>query len=764
MPHVTAYRVYVDLPEATVVRVHVTADERYRLFLDGLPIGRGSERGDLNLWFFETYDLALEARRHCLVAQVWSLGSEAPFAQMSLAPGFLLCAQESEWIERVGTGVANWEAKRLGGFRFVDPNPAWGTGANSVIDGAEFDWGFEAGEADGWQAAVVGEWGSTAQRNDRPPAQLLTPATLPPMLERPRSSGRVRLAASLSPQTEATHDIIVHARDNEPAAQEAWQRLIAGDHPVTVAPHSAIRVLIDLEDYVCAYPQVVTSGGAGSAVRVNWQESLYEDARKSVKGNRSDIEGKRFVSVWHIRDGVGDTFLPDGGPARTFEPLWWQCGRYVELFVKTAGEALTIVRIALFETRYPFEMEDRFSCDDGRLAQIGSMCRRTLQMCSHETYMDCPFFEQLMYIGDARIEALVSYATTRDCRLAEKSLRMFDASRMLSGLTQSRYPTRIDQVIPPFALWYVGMVYDYAIWRGDRSLLMQLMPGVRGILDRHLLNLNMSGLFAALDGWNGVDWVPDWPGGMSPGSQGGVSALLNWQLVYTLSLAASLEDWLDEPDLAGRLRRHAAALAARLADVYWDPGRALFAEDAGHTWFSEHSQCLAVLSGQLDADRTARIAGALPNDPNLARTTIYFSHYLFEAFRSLHMPQAILDRMDLWSDLEARGLTTTIEMPEPSRSDCHAWGSHPLYHFLTSLLGIRPGAFGFATVRIEPQLGSLTRVEGSVPHPLGAIDAAFRRDAERLHANISLPEGVTGTLVWLNVEHALSTGSQSLDL
>ena len=74
-------------------RIHVTADERYDLYVDGLRVGRGSERGDAANWFYESYDLTLPAGRHTLVARVWTLGDKAPFAQITLRPGFLLAAE-----------------------------------------------------------------------------------------------------------------------------------------------------------------------------------------------------------------------------------------------------------------------------------------------------------------------------------------------------------------------------------------------------------------------------------------------------------------------------------------------------------------------------------------------------------------------------------------------------------------------------------------------------------------------------------------------
>ena len=73
-PCALAYRLNFAVERAATVRVHVTADERYWLFLDGVRIGQGSERGDAENWFFETYDLNLASGPHTLVACVWSLG------------------------------------------------------------------------------------------------------------------------------------------------------------------------------------------------------------------------------------------------------------------------------------------------------------------------------------------------------------------------------------------------------------------------------------------------------------------------------------------------------------------------------------------------------------------------------------------------------------------------------------------------------------------------------------------------------------------
>jgi hypothetical protein len=121
-----------------------------------------------------------------------------------------------------------------------------------------------------------------------------------------------------------------------------------------------------------------------------------------------------------------------------------------------------------------------------------------------------------MYVGDTRLEAKTTYIISRDDRLPRKALRMFDASRFPSGLTQSRYPCRVPQVIPPFSLWWVGMVFDFALWRGDREFVKTLMPGVRAVLDAFRSCLNADGLVETPPGWNYMDWVPAWKDGIPP--------------------------------------------------------------------------------------------------------------------------------------------------------------------------------------------------------------------------------------------------------
>jgi len=755
---VIAFRRRFMLEQPGKIRIHVSADQRYQLYLNGQQIGRGPERGDAEHWMYETYDLDLAAGEHVLVARTWWLHENEPtaYAQISFRHGFFLLA-EGEHGSLLSTGESEWQCKRLGGYSFVPPQVANGfqvTGAKAHIDGKQFDWGFETGGGEGWlPVAVVGKSAVASLVWETHPWWLLRPAMLPPMIERPLYVGEARHIEQVP--SHETRTIAIDPKNHLADEATQWNRLLRGEGNVTVPPKSHRRVIVDLRNYYCAFPELTTTGGAGASIRVHWAEALYEQPEGRTKGNRDQIDGKFFL-------GIGDLFEPDGGDQRVFEPHWWEAGRYIELYIATADEPLTIEAFRLRETHYPYKFTGGFESSEPRLAEIIPIALRTLEMCSHETYMDCPYYEQLMYVGDTRLEVLTTYATCDDDRLPRKAIAMFDWSRRNSGLTMARYPTRITQVIPPFSLWWVAMVHDYMMWRDDRDFVMQHMPGVRAVIDAFHRQINRDGLVESPAGWNFMDWVPGWPSGMAPDAHNGINGSLNFHTAWVMRLAADLEAFAGEEQLAERHRRAAGRIAAAANEVFFDDMRGLYAEDRARQHFAEHAQCLALLGGSVPADRRPRVVDHLFPESELARTTIYFSHYLFETCRITQRIEPLFDRLNLWFNLKPQGFKTTFEMPEPTRSDCHAWGAHPVFHYFATLLGVRPASPGFSTVRIEPQLGPLQWARGTMVHPRGRITVDLKRDGDILAGEITLPAGVTGELLLRNQSHALCPGKQLL--
>ena len=215
--------------------------------------------------------------------------------------------------------------------------------------------------------------------------------------------------------------------ESDAALAAAWRGPLEGGAPVVVPPHSAQRAIVDLEEYVCAFPRLVVSGGRGADVSIRWAEALLKGTTGTEKGPRGEIDGKYF-------QGLADAFVaPGGDEPRAFEPLWFEAGRFVEVVVRTADEPLAVRSLSLRETGYPIDWAYRFESSDARWGGALRIMGRILQMCSHESYFDCPYYEQLMYGGDSRLEMLATYATTRDDRLPRKAMTVLDRTRSEAG-------------------------------------------------------------------------------------------------------------------------------------------------------------------------------------------------------------------------------------------------------------------------------------------------------------------------------------------
>ena len=124
-----------------------------------------------------------------------------------------------------------------------------------------------------------------------------------------------------------------------------------------------------------------------------------------------------------------------------------------------------------------------------------------------------------------------------------------------------------------------------------------------------------------------------------------------------------------------------------------------------------------------------------------------------------------LNWLDIWRENIAMGLTTWGETSDVdgTRSDCHAWGASPNIEFFRTLLGIDSAAPAFAKVKIEPRLGDLKKIGGTMPHPQGSIKVNYQKNGSTLKADIELPTGVSGTLVWAGKTYQLQGGKNTIE-
>lgn len=447
------------------------------------------------------------------------------------------------------------------------------------------------------------------------------------------------------------------------------------------------------------------------------------------------------------------------------EPLWWQAGRFVELRIETEDQPLRLTGWRLRRTGFPLSVHSRFISSDRELQLVGDSCLRTLGACMHETYMDCPYWEQLQYLGDTRLQILMTYALAGEKRLPRKALKIFTHS--LHGSTPfpaSNFPSRSISVIPPFALWWILMVEDYALWIGDKEFVKECLPLSGWILDHFLINREEGGLIASPRGWNFIDGEA-FPAGESPGTQEGrISGALNWQFLLALESYSRLLDWTDDSYRRLWIEKTISSLARALRQQLWDRHLRAFREVPGDSVVTRHSQILAVLTDTLSEEEAAGCTDFILQDRESPEPGFYFKHYLFEALGKRGEERVLMDSMELWKNLVRKGFLTFPEHDALGRSDCHAWSAHPLYHFLTNVAGIRPEGYGFSRVLIRPLPGSLDRFEAELVHPKGKICLESDLRGDNRFFSLAKPAGLPTRFLWRGSEIALPVDCEQVNL
>lgn len=730
------------LPEEFPVRI--SADNRYRLFVNGQVAGAGPERSDINNWRFDTLDLApyLKVGENTLAVQVWNWGELRPVAQFSLRTGLLV-----EGLSDVSAGVNSndsWQVYQNRRYEFIavsgeEVGGYYAASPGEAIYGDAIPQGWQqpAFDASSWEPAAALRL-PVADKGVSPFGVAfgwqLTEHLLPQMEEKPERFATVREATGVS----------------------VPEQFVRGESSLTIPANTRATILLDQSHLTNAYTTLITSGGANSEITLTYAESLkYPDG---TKGNRNTIEGKT------IR-GLMDKIYPAGQTNESFQTLWFRTYRYTELVVTTQDEALTIEDLHGVFTGYPLELKAAFNADTEWLDEMWDINWRTMRLCAFDSYFDTPYYEQLQYTGDTRIQSLLTLYMDGDDRLFRQALMQYANSVSAEGLTASRYPSAMDQFIPPFSLVWVMMVHDYWMQRGDEQWLAQFLPEVRNIFSWFEPRLREDGLLGPIEWWPFMDWVPEWERGIPPGGLEGGSTLITLQYAYALQQAANLEAAFGVAGQAQQYREQARQLLAAVNQHSWDQQAAMYADKPGEAVFSQQTNIMAILTGAVGDDQQQALMAKVLNESGLAQATYYYQFYLFEALHKAGMGDQYIEHLAPWQDILALGLTSTPENPDPTRSDSHAWAAHPNYGLLSIVLGIRSAAPGFSAVTIAPQLGELKDASGTMPHPLGAIDVALQRQGESgIKAVVTLPEGLTGTFTWQGQSVALNGGENTLTL
>ncbi|MFC0261294.1 alpha-L-rhamnosidase-related protein [Fontibacter flavus] len=722
--------------------IDLSAVIRYKLFINGVYIGQGPANNDLQHYAYDTYDIAphLKTGKNVIALTVFSLGEMNPLRYHDLGLRFIVQTSAPDFEKTLNTGTGTWKIQVNQAYEATvrgkdfDIYGYFAMGGGEQIEGDKYPWDWHQTGFDdsAWSNPRILDPGrSYGHSHSYGHAEIsLNKREIPMMNEEAEKRPKIRKTSGY------WQEELLAAWNNQESLR--------------IPKYTETVILLDQEYLTKGHTHFTFSGGEGAVVEVAYAEALFGPDR--TQGNRNEIEGKALI-------GQTDRYILDGGSKRSYSQLLPRTWRFIELRIKTSNEDLIFDNYFAHKFFYPFEQAGSFSTPFQIHEDIWEVGWRTALLCADETYMDCPYYEQLQYVGDTRVQALISLYAAGDDRLMKNAIRQFAHSITDEGITQSRYPSSLPQMIPPYSLFWVNMLHDYYMHRDDPEFVEKYLPQISSVLHWFENKLQDDYILGPMPWWSYTD-VTGWEMSSPPGFKDGGSVVMTLQYLYAIQEAIPLFQNFGKGYLAGHFRDLSTKIQNSIHEKAWVQERGMLADLANQSSFSQHANIFGILTNTVDKSLHGQLFQKIIEEEGLAQANIYFRFYLTRAAQYSGNGDYFINNLQTWERMLEEGLTTFAEHEFSTRSDCHAWSASPNFEFIHTVCGIQPKEKHFRSVLIAPNPGYLSTFEGSMPHPKGKILTKY--DFEQNYAEITLPPGLEGTFEWQGKSYALKSGNNTV--
>lgn len=417
--------------------------------------------------------------------------------------------------------------------------------------------------------------------------------------------------------------------------------------------------------------------------------------------------------------------------------------RYVMVTVRNASKPVWLYEVKAWQSNYPVAEIGRFHSSDALLNEVWNISQHTTRVCMEDTFVDCPAYEQVFWVGDSRNEAIINYYLFGATDIVKRSLRLVPGSKFMTPYYVNQVPSAWNSVIPNWTFFWAIACVEYYEHSGDELFAKEMWPHIRYTLDHYLQNRDERGLLF-MRGWNFFDWAPiDQP------NQGAVSPQ-NMFLVKTLRVSAQLASTAGDEAGAVEYRLIADQLREAVNLHLWSEERLAYidcihADGRRSDTISMQTQVVAMLCGIADGEREKLLAAYLLSPPAefVQIGTAFMSFFYYEALTVMGLTDIMLEDMRRNYGMMIRYGSSTcyegypklkdgeIDPRHLTRSHCHAWSAAPGYFLGSEILGVKRGDIGWNKVIIEPKpAAGVAWAEGAVPLPQGgSVEVAWTLEA-----------------------------------
>ena len=765
----------------TAAEIAITVDGRYRIWLNGVPIGRGPVRATPAFQRYDAHDVVAQVRpgRNVVAVLVHVPGIDLAWYE-TMRGGWQPVFGDGGLYLRIRADGPGWSiaVEADEGWRIVEshawnrdtPRAGWGQDFIEDFDARQLDpaWIEPAFDDRGWpHARLMRSTGSPAECARgwglvEPFPALIRSELLPPQ-EREVLPSAWLWIRPVVPRPDLPIDRRLYEERldvSDPALADGLDALLCDDGAGAVIRTTAGRdtaLLLRFDPYHAGRPFIEIEAKGGEVVELAVAEALPGEHGRGEAGD--GLRGEGHLGCTHL-------FRYVARPGRQrFDASTWTAVRAMQIVVRDAPDGVRIIRAGSVATCYRIEEEGAFSSTDPLLDQLWLVGRHTVRQCMHDAWVDCPGREARQWIGDAIVQFDIAVRAMGPgvFPLHRQFLMQVAESQRADGLARMFAPGDITAeglTIPDCTLLWIIGAERFWMESGDAATIEAIMPAMERAVNWCERMRNAHGLIADVPHWHFIEWADI--------GRTGEAAAFNALQVGALAALARLADAVERPRLAARCRTMAAATAASLASRHWDETRGVYVDSvdpesgARAPRVSQHANALMLLFDIGPRERWLRILAAITDrsrlkltaappivlvgeafDPvcDVVRANSFFAHFVYGGIAHAGgFAWVVEDMRATYGPMLATGTATLWESFHPGASLCHGFSATPTWQLSAHALGITPTRPGFAAFAVDPNPGGLAAAKGVVPTPHGPIAVDWRVTGRRLQMRVRHPD------------------------